>query len=214
MLQDPKFEVRALLTTLTEGYQRVSTSGVREGLLDHQAERLRLPLVKVWIPPACPNALYEERMAQALGGAALRDIQHVAFADLYLVDVRAYREQSLAAMGKAGVFPLWGRDTATLARLIIAARFRATVVCLDPRVLPHALAGREFNERFLADLPPGIDRCGERGEFHTFVSEAPMFGSPISCRTGEVVTRDNFVYCDVVPFAAAEGAAPPRRPVT
>lgn len=205
LLRDPGFEVRALLTTLTEGYDRVSISGVREELLEHQARTIGLPLVKVWIPPACPNAVYEERMAQALAAEPLRSVCHVAFGDLYLADVRAYREGRLAVAGKAAVFPLWGRDTAALAREMIASGFRATVVCLDPRILPASFAGRAFDERLLADLPEGVDPCGERGEFHTFVWDAPMYSASIPCRIGGVVTRDSFVFCDVLSGGAGPG---------
>ena len=205
LLRDPGFEVRALLTTLTEGYDRVSISGVREELLEHQARMIGLPLVKVWIPPACPNAVYEERMAQALAAEPLRSVRHVAFGDLYLADVRAYREGRLAVAGKAGVFPLWGRDTAALAREMIASGFRATVVCLDPRILPASFAGRAFDERLLADLPEGVDPSGERGEFHTFVWDAPMYSAPIPCRIGGLVTRDSFVFCDVLSGGAGPG---------
>lgn len=208
LLQDPLWEVRALLTTLTEGYRRVSISGVREDLLDQQARTLQLPLVKVWIPPACPNAVYEERMAQALAGEPLQSVRQMAFADLYLADVRAYREARLDELGWEGQFPLWGRDTAGLAKEMIAAGFRATVVCVDPRTLGASFAGREFDERFLTDLPAGVDPCGEQGEFHTFVWDAPMYRSPIPCRKGEVVTRDGFVYCDVVPVGPADAAVP------
>jgi uncharacterized protein (TIGR00290 family) len=205
LLRDPGFEVRALLTTLTEGYDRVSISGVREELLEHQARTIGLPLVKVWIPPACPNAVYEERMAQALAAEPLRSVRHVAFGDLYLADVRAYREGGLAVAGKAAVFPLWGRDTADLAREMIASGFRATVVCLDPRILPASFAGRAFDERLLADLPEGVDPCGERGEFHTFVWDAPMYSASIPCQIGGVVTRDSFVFCDVLSGRAGPG---------
>jgi uncharacterized protein (TIGR00290 family) len=202
ILQNPDFEVRAILTTLTEGYDRVSMSGVREELLDQQAERLGLPLIKIWIPPTCTNAIYEERMRQAFALEPLRSVGKVAFADLFLEDVRNYREERLAQANKEGVFPLWGRDTRVLAREMIAAGIRAIAVCVDPKSLAPSFAGRTFDENFLADLPPSVDPCGERGEFHTFVWGAPMYRTPIRCRTGEVVTRDGFVFCDVV---AAEG---------
>jgi uncharacterized protein (TIGR00290 family) len=207
LLQDPAFEVLAILTTLTEGYQRVSMSGVREELLDCQAERLGLPLVKVWIPPTCPNSVYEERMAQALAAEPLRSVRHFAFADLFLADVRVYREERLAKAGREGVFPLWGRDTAELARELIATGFRATLVCVDPKALPTSFAGRAFDEQLLADLPATVDPCGERGEFHTFVWDAPMYRAPIGCRMGEVVTRDGFVFCDVLSLASSDDIA-------
>lgn len=202
LLRDPAWDVRALLTTVTDGYDRVSMSGVREELLDRQAEVLGLPLVKVRIPPACPNEAYERRMAAALASERLRGIDHVAFSDLFLVDVRAYREERLAQAGKRGVFPLWGRDTAKLARDMVAKGFRAVVVCVDPRALDPSFAGRAFDLEFLGDLPEAVDSCGETGEFHTFVWDAPMYREPIPCQTTEVVTRDGFVYCDVVPSPA------------
>jgi uncharacterized protein (TIGR00290 family) len=198
LLRDPDYEVRALLTTLTETYDRVSMSGVRQELLDRQADVLGLPLIKVWIPPGCTNDLYEQRMASALVGEAFEGVERVAFADLFLEDVRAYRDERLARVGKHGVFPLWGRDTRELAKEMIEAGFRAIVVTLDPRVIDPSFAGRAFDLEFLADLPPGTDPCGENGEFHTFVWDAPMYRQPIACRTGEVVIRDGFVYCDVL----------------
>ena len=197
LLRDPAYEVRALLTTITETYDRVSISGVRESLLDAQAEMLNLPLIKVRIPPACPNDLYEQRMASALAGREFEGIDHVAFSDLFLEDVRAYREDRLARADKHCVFPLWHRDTAQLAQDIIAQGFRAIVVCLDPRVMDPSFAGRAFDLAFLADLPDDVDPCGEKGEFHTFVWDAPMYQQLIPCTTGDVVIRDGFVYCDV-----------------
>ena len=203
LLRDPDWEVRALLTTITEGYDRVSISGVREVLLDRQAEVLDLPLVKVWIPPACPNEVYEHRMASALTAESLRGVDHVAFSDLFLSDVRSYREERLAVAGKQGAFPLWGRDTAHLAREIVASGFRAVVVCVDPQVLSPTLAGRPFNLEFLDDLPDGVDPCGENGEFHTFVHDGPGFAAPLDVRLGEVVERDGFVFADVLPDSVA-----------
>ena len=197
LLRDPAYEVRALLTTITETYDRVSISGVRESLLDAQAEMLNLPLIKVRIPPACPNDLYEQRMASALAGREFEGIGHVAFSDLFLEDVRAYREDRLAQADKDCVFPLWHRDTAQLAQDIIAQGFRAIVVCLDPRVMDPSFAGRAFDLAFLADLPDAVDPSGENGEFHTFVWDAPMYQQLIPCTTGDAVTRDGFVYCDV-----------------
>ncbi|MGC1183536.1 MAG: ATP-binding protein, partial [Candidatus Dormiibacterota bacterium] len=199
ILQDPGLEVRALVTTLTDTYDRVSISGVRQELLDDQAARLCLPLVKVWIPPDCPNALYEERLALALQREALRDIRHLAFGDLYLTHVRRHREERLADLGRVALFPLWGRDTSDLANEVISAGFRASVVCVDRRVMPTSFAGRSFDSSFQADLPTGVDPCGENGEFHTFVWDAPMYSSPVDCRTGDVVTRGDFDYCDVLP---------------
>jgi len=198
LLRDPTYEVRALLSTLTETYDRVSMSGVRQELLDRQADVLGLPLIKVWIPPECTNDLYDQRMASTLAGEEFEGVDHVAFADLFLEDVRAYREVRLARVAKQGVFPLWGRDTRELAEEMVGAGFRALVVCVDPRAIDPSFAGRPFDLRFLADLPPGTDACGENGEFHTFVWDAPMYRQPIACRTGEVVMRGGFVYCDVL----------------
>jgi len=169
LLGDPGFEVRALLTTLTEGYNRVSMSGVRDELLDRQADALGLPLIKVWIPPQCANEVYQQRMGSTLAAAEFRGIKHVAFADLFLEDVRTYREGRLAGAGMQRVFPLWGRDTAALALEMIAGGFRAIVVCVDPRALDPSFAGRAFDQAFITDLPPGVDPCGENGEFHTWI---------------------------------------------
>jgi uncharacterized protein (TIGR00290 family) len=213
MLQNPDFEVRAILTTLTEGYDRVSMSGVREELLDQQAQRLGLPLIKIWIPPTCTNAVYEERMQQAFAVEPLLSVGKVAFADLFLEDVRSYREDRLAQANKEAVFPLWGRTTQALAQEMIAAGIRAIAVCVDPKALAPSFAGRAFDDSFLADLPPGVDPCGERGEFHTFVWDAPMYPSPIRCRTGQVVTRGGFVFCDVVATERDHDYAPALTPV-
>ena len=199
VLRDPQYEVCALLTTITEGYDRVSISGVREELVDRQAAVLQLPLIKVRIPPACPTEEYEERLATALAGDELDGIERVAFGDLFLEDVRAHREEHLSLVGKHGLFPLWGQDTKALARDMIANGFRALVVCVDPQALDASFAGRAFDSTFLHDLPTGVDPCGENGEFHTFVWAAPMYRSPIPCRAGEMVIRDVFAFCDVIP---------------
>jgi uncharacterized protein (TIGR00290 family) len=206
--QDPSFEVRALLTTLTEGYSRVSTSGIREEILDRQARAAGLPVIKTWIPQDCSIDTYNERMGAALSALASDGVEHVAFADLYLQDVRAYREEQLALAGMHGVFPLFGRDTAALAREYIALGFEATLVCVDPRHLDPSFAGRRFDDRLLADLPAGIDPCGENGEFHSCVHAGPIFDERIACRTGEVVTRGGFVFCDIVPQDELQPALP------
>lgn len=190
-------EPHALLTTVTEQYDRVSMHGVRRRLLDRQAAVLGLPLVEVGIPPRCSNDVYEASMAQALASAALEGVEAVAFGDLFLEDVRAYREQRLAAAGKAALFPLWGRDTAQLARTFLAARFEAILVCLDPNQLDPRFAGRRYDERLLAELPRDVDPCGERGEFHSFVYGGPVFQRPIEIEVGEVTMRDGFVFCDL-----------------
>ena len=189
----------ALITTVTDEYDRISTHGVRRELLALQASALGIPLVEVLIPPACLNVVYEARMGEAFGVAPLSEMEAVAFGDLFLEDVRAYREERLAASGRHGIFPLWARDTGELAREFIAAGFQAIIVCLDPRVLDASFAGRSYNEQLLAELPAGVDPCGENGEFHTFVRAGPIFDEPIACETGEIVERDGFVFCDLVP---------------
>lgn len=190
---------RALITTVTDAYQRISIHGVRRELLARQARALAIPLVEVLIPPGASNAIYEASIAHALGAPPLSELGAVAFGDLFLEDVRAYREQRLAASGRSRLFPLWGRDTGELAREFIAAGFEATIVCLDPRVLDRSFAGRAYDERLLAELPAGVDPCGERGEFHTFVSAGPIFATAIACTPGEIVVRDGFVFSDLLP---------------
>jgi uncharacterized protein (TIGR00290 family) len=192
-------EPEALITTVTESYERISMHGVRRELLARQAEVLGIPLVEVLIPPSCVNEIYDARMADAFAAAPLSGVEAVAFGDLFLEEVRAYREGRLAAAGKRGLFPLWGHDTAALAREFLDAGFEATLVCVDPRVLDSSFAGRRYDERLLAELPPDIDPCGENGEFHTFVSAGPIFAGPIACVTGEIVERDGFVFCDLTP---------------
>lgn len=190
---------RALITTVTEGYERISMHGVRRELLATQAESLGVPLVEVRIPPGCVNEVYEQRMADAFASQPLSAVQAVAFGDLFFEDVRAYREQRLSAAGRRGLFPLWRRDTMVLAHRFIEAGFRAILVCVDPRYLPASFAGRAYDEQLLADLPAGVDPCGENGEFHTFVHAGPIFAEPIACETGEVVEREGFIFCDVLP---------------
>ncbi|MDP8978314.1 MAG: adenine nucleotide alpha hydrolase [Actinomycetota bacterium] len=192
-------EPRALVTTVTEEYQRVSMHGVRGRLLERQAAAAGVPLVRVGIPPHCTNDVYEARMAHALASATLRGVGAVAFGDLFLEDIRAYRERQLAAAGKTAAFPLWGRDTTRLARDVIDAGFKAVVVCVDPERLDPSFAGRRYEPGFLAELPGEVDPCGENGEFHTFVFDGPIFGRPVDCRIGEVTVRDGFAFCDLLP---------------
>ena len=192
-------EPEALITTVTDVYERISMHGVRRELLARQADAAGIALVEVRIPPACVNDVYEERMAQAFASPPLSDVQAVAFGDLFLEDVRAYRETRLAANNMRGLFPLWERDTGLLAREFIAAGFQAIIACLDPRVLDASFAGRAYDGQLLAELPASVDPCGENGEFHTFVHTGPIFAEPIACETGEVLERDGFVFCDVIP---------------
>jgi uncharacterized protein (TIGR00290 family) len=188
----------ALMTTVTAEYERISMHGVRCSLLRAQAAATGLPLVEVPIPAGCTNDVYESRMAAAFRSAELAPVEEVAFGDLFLEDIRAYRESRLAAAGRRAVFPLWGRDTAALARRFLAAGFRAIVVCVDPRALDPSFAGRDYDGALLADLPPGVDPCGENGEFHTFVTAGPVLAAPVACRRGEVVERDAFVFADLL----------------
>jgi uncharacterized protein (TIGR00290 family) len=198
-LRREQLEPEALITTVTENYDRISMHGVRRELLARQAQAVGLSLNEILIPPTCVNDVYEARMAQAFVTSPLSGVEAVAFGDLFLEDVRGYREQRLAAAGTRGLFPLWGQDTSALAREFLDAGFEATLVCVDPRALDPAFCGRPYDERLLAELPPGVDPCGENGEFHTFVSAGPIFAAPIACKTGEIVERDGFVFCDLTP---------------
>ena len=188
---------RALITTVTEVYERISMHGVRRSLLARQAEAIGVPLVEVEIPQECTNDVYEQRMAQAFGSEPLASVEAVAFGDLFLEDVRAYREDRLAAAGRQGCFPIWHRDTAGLAREFIEAGFEAIIVCVDPSKLDSRFAGRRFDRRLLGELPAGVDPCGENGEFHTFVYAGPILPAPLGVEVGKTVERDGFVFTDV-----------------
>ncbi len=188
----------ALFTTVTADYGRISMHGVRRELVRRQARAAGLPLVEVEIPAACSNDVYEQRIGQALAEAPLAAAQTVAFGDLFLADIRAYREERLSRIGKQATFPLWGRDTSALARRFVAEGFEAVLVCVDPRRLDPAFAGRRFDAELLADLPSDVDPCGENGEFHTFVHAGPIFSTSIPCQVGETTERDGFVFCDLV----------------
>jgi uncharacterized protein (TIGR00290 family) len=195
---DPTITVTGLLVTLNADADRVAMHAVRRALLEAQADRLGLPLHLVEIPSPCPNEIYEAKMAVAMDAAIEEGVKAVVFGDLFLDDVRAYRERSLAGTGVEPLFPLWRRPTGELAHEMLASGIRAILTCVDPTKLAASFAGRRFDHELLADLPPGVDPCGERGEFHTFVWDAPGFSSPIDVRTGVVVERDGFVFCDVV----------------
>jgi uncharacterized protein (TIGR00290 family) len=188
-----------LLTTVNEAFDRVAMHAVRRTLLEAQAEAAGLPLHVVGLPWPCPNEEYERRMGESVKRFVSDGFTHVAFGDLFLEDVRSYRERRLADTGLTPLFPLWKTTpTAELAREMIASGLRAVLTCVDPRKLPGSFAGRSFDLHLLADLPPEVDPCGENGEFHSFVWDGPMFRHSISARVGEVVERDGFVFADVL----------------
>jgi uncharacterized protein (TIGR00290 family) len=197
---DPTIEVVALLTTVTEGFERVSMHGVRRELLEAQALAVGLPLVVCEIPSPCNDEEYRRRMGSVMRRAASEGIEAVAFGDLFLEDIRLYREQQLAQVGLAAVFPLWGANTAMLAEQMLDAGLRAVVTCVDPRRAPRRLAGRIYDRELLRELPPSADPCAENGELHTFAFAGPMFAAPIPITVGEVVERDGFVFADVLPW--------------
>lgn len=201
-------DVQGLFVCVNADADRVAMHAVRRTLLEEQAERLGLPLHVVEIPSPCPNDVYEARMADAMTTARNAGIEQIVFGDLFLQDVRTYRERNLAGTGITPVFPLWGRPTELLARDMLAAGVRAVLTCVDPNVLPSEFSGRAFDETLLAELPDGVDPCGERGEFHTFVWDAPGFSSPIDIEIGETVNRDGFVFRDVL---AARRSHPARQ---
>ena len=205
---DPHYRLVALLTTVTREYDRVSIHGVRRAVLEAQTTALGLPLIEAPIPAGASNTDYEAAFALALCTAQERwpGLRHIAFGDLFLTDVRAYRELLLASLGWTGVFPLWGEDTAVLAQQFIRTGYRAILTCVDTTQLGPEFAGRQFDSSFLADLPEHVDPCGERGEFHTCVYAGPLFARPLPLVGGERVRRDErFEYCDALlaPLAAA-----------
>jgi uncharacterized protein (TIGR00290 family) len=193
-----EFDVVALLTTVNRTHRRVAMHAVRESLLEAQAAAVELPLVTVPIPSPCSNEEYEQAMAAAMNRAKREGVIHVIFGDLFLEDVRRYREKNLAKCGMIPVFPLWGIPTTDLAREMLAGGVRAYLTCVDPRKLDRSFAGREWNADLLADLPSSVDPCGENGEFHTFACAGPMFREPINVDRGEVVERDGFVFADLL----------------
>jgi uncharacterized protein (TIGR00290 family) len=196
--QTPGVELGALLTTVNAAAQRVAMHAVRIDVLQAQADAIGLPLWQVPIPSPCPNDVYERAMAAAVRRAVDEGFTHAAFGDLFLEDVRRYREERLAGSGLAPLFPLFGADTAALAREMIAAGLRARITCLNPRVLDRSFAGREFDASLLSDLPPSVDPCGERGEFHTCAYDGPMFRERVAIETGITVERDGYVFTDQV----------------
>ena len=192
-------EVVGLLTTVNEVHERVAMHAVRVELLEAQAKAAGLPLWRVPIPSPCSNAEYEAAMSLAMEKAKTEGITVVAFGDLFLEDIRRYREERFAGTGMEPIFPIWGLPTRELASEMVSAGLRARVTCIDPRQMSISFAGREFNADFLTDLPTAVDPCGERGEFHTFAYDGPMFQHPIPVQPGEVVERDGFVFADLLP---------------
>jgi uncharacterized protein (TIGR00290 family) len=193
----PEYQIAALLTTVNADANRVAMHAVRVEVLEAQARALGLPLWTVPIPSPCPNEIYERAMAAAVARAVSDGFTHVAFGDLFLADVRRYREEKLAGTGLTPIFPLFGAETTSLAETMIAKGLRARITCLNPTQLDRSFAGREFDSQLLADLPAGVDRCAERGEFHTCAYAGPMFAAPIPLETGVVVERDGFVFTDL-----------------
>jgi uncharacterized protein (TIGR00290 family) len=207
---DPRYadyEVAGLLTTINQHFGRVAMHGFREALLDQQAEAAGLPLWKVPLPWPCPNEVYESLMAAVCDRAVAEGLHGIAFGDLFLEDIRAYRIAQLAPTGLEPIFPCWLLPTAQLAQDMIAAGVHAYLVCIDPSHLDRSFAGRSFDAQLLRDLPAAVDPCGERGEFHTFVSAAPVFSRSIEVRAGETVERDNFVYADLLPVSNVQRLA-------
>ena len=196
--QSPEHDVRSLLTTVTSGYDRISMHGVRRALLAEQADALGLPLVEVEIPPKASNEIYEARMGEAFEAFRGNGIRHIAFGDIFLADLREYRERLLARQGLHAVFPIWQRDTRELAQAFVQLGFRAVTCCIDPQRLDERFAGRELDESFFAELPETVDPCGENGEYHSFVFDGPNFRRPVSIRTGKKIRRDSFLFCDLV----------------
>jgi uncharacterized protein (TIGR00290 family) len=193
------YDAKALVTTVTEEYDRVSMHGFRRTLLHAQASSLGLPLEEVWIPKDASNETYEARTRAMLLKHKDEGVEKVAFGDLFLQDIRTYREDRLGQIGMRGVFPLWGMDTARLATEFIEQGFRAVVCCVDPKQLGKEFCGREFDRSFLESLPGGVDPCGERGEFHTFVYAGPIFKKAIGITKGDVVLRGGFYFADLIP---------------
>jgi uncharacterized protein (TIGR00290 family) len=192
-----EYEIVGALTTITENFDRVSMHGVRREILEAQVSAAGLPLMPVLIPFPCPNEIYEARMGEAMRAAREQGISKIIFGDLFLEDIRAYREEKLRGTGIKAVFPLWKIPTGRLAREMIAGGLQARVVTLDPNKVPRELAGASFDDALLQALPPGVDPCAENGEFHTCVTGGPMFAKDIEVKSGEIVEREGFVFADL-----------------
>ena len=208
--QQSDVEVVGLITTVNQLYQRIAIHAVRLELLQRQAEAVGLPLQIIDLPSPCTNSQYEAAMEKFIVDAKQQRIECMAFGDLFLEDVKEYREAKLSGTGITPLCPIWRTPTDELANEMIASGLRAVVTCIDPRQLAASFAGRQFNEQFLEDLPANVDPCGERGEFHTFVFDGPMFRKPVPIEVGEIKEREGFVYADVLPtedsYAANDSA--------
>jgi uncharacterized protein (TIGR00290 family) len=199
LLASQKYEIAALMTTVTEVFERISMHGVRRELLARQAVALGLRLIEIWIPQNCSNEIYETRMREAMSRIKARGISKIAFGDLFLEDVKQYRDERLAQAGMTGVYPIWRRDTDELVRTFIGLGFKAIITCVDTQSLDASFAGREIDLKLLTDLPESADPCGEYGEYHSFVYDGPLFKHAVACKTGECVLRDGrFNYCDII----------------
>jgi uncharacterized protein (TIGR00290 family) len=195
-----RYEVVGLLTTITQDYDRISMHGVRRILLEQQAESVGIPLRKILIPKTCTNEIYERLMAEEMEQLKREGIFRVAFGDIFLQDLKDYREQNLANAGMTGVFPIWKRDSRELVESFIYLGFKSIISTCDPRVIGQAFCGRVIDKRFLSELPVSVDPAGENGEFHSFTFDGPIFKQPVSFTVGEKVLRDGFWFCDLVPL--------------
>jgi len=198
VLRSNQFQVIAMLTTVSDPFQRVSMHGVREELLDRQAASIGIPIEKIRIPYPCPNEVYEQKMSETMVSYKSSGLTHAIFGDLFLEDIRKYREEKLSQFGIIPVFPLWREDTSRLARTILGLGFKAVITCVDPKKLDVKFAGRHFDADFLNEIPLTVDPCGENGEFHTFVYDGPIFKRSIEIVVGDCVMRDGFQFADVL----------------
>ena len=194
-----RYEIVALLTTITKDYDRVSMHGVPRTLVEQQARSLGLPIHEVFISKSCSNEEYESKMREVLTKFKQNEVSSVVFGDIFLEEVRKYREDNLAELGMRGIFPIWGRDTAELTKSFIALGFQAVVICVDAKVLSRRFVGRILDKKFWAELPPNVDPSGENGEFHSFVFDGPIFKERVAYTLGELVLRDSFYFCDLLP---------------
>ncbi len=197
--QRPEYQVASLLTTLTADYDRVSMHGVRRALLERQAESLSLPLYEVFISKEATNEEYASKMQAALTDFQKAGVSSVVFGDIHLEGVRKYREDNLSKVGMKAIFPIWGRDTVELVKTFVDLGFKAIVTCVDSKVLDKTFTGRIIDDSFLTELPANVDPCGENGEFHSFVFDGPIFNRRIQYTIGQIVLRDSFYFCDLIP---------------